>query len=104
MRNSALPDSSRCSFTGFSASDRERLSFCSVLPGIPAPLVRSYRELARSQKPDENAIHPNMMVLSLGDGTQLQGRSVGSSEPVCGEIVFNTGMTGYVESLTDRLF
>ena len=41
------------------------------------------------------------MVLSLDDGTQLQGRSFGSTEPVCGEVVFNTGMSGYVETLTD---
>jgi carbamoyl-phosphate synthase small subunit len=39
--------------------------------------------------------------LLLEDGTELQGRSVGVAKPVCGEVVFNTAMSGYVETLTD---
>ncbi len=39
--------------------------------------------------------------LQLDDGTLLEGQSFGASRPVCGEVVFNTGMTGYVETLTD---
>jgi carbamoyl-phosphate synthase small subunit len=39
--------------------------------------------------------------LALDDGTILEASSFGSSRAVCGEVVFNTGMTGYVETLTD---
>jgi carbamoyl-phosphate synthase small subunit len=41
------------------------------------------------------------VVLHLEDGTELAGRSFGAVAPVAGEVVFNTGMSGYVESLTD---
>ena len=41
------------------------------------------------------------MKLLLEDGTELQGESFGASRAVAGEVVFNTGMTGYVETLTD---
>ncbi len=37
----------------------------------------------------------------LEDGTILNGKAFGSCETVIGEIVFNTGMTGYEEVLTD---
>jgi carbamoyl-phosphate synthase small subunit len=37
----------------------------------------------------------------LEDGTSLEGRSFGCVRPVAGEVVFNTGMAGYIESLTD---
>jgi carbamoyl-phosphate synthase small subunit len=39
--------------------------------------------------------------LSLDDGTQVQGRGFGAVNPVGGEVVFNTAMSGYVEALTD---
>jgi carbamoyl-phosphate synthase small subunit len=39
--------------------------------------------------------------LVLQDGTVFSGYSFGSSRPVSGEVVFNTGMVGYPESLTD---
>lgn len=39
--------------------------------------------------------------LKLEDGTRLQGRGFGALHPVCGEVVFNTAMAGYVEALTD---
>jgi carbamoyl-phosphate synthase small subunit len=41
------------------------------------------------------------MKLVLEDGTVLSGRGFASERPVVGEVVFNTAMTGYVESLTD---
>lgn len=40
-------------------------------------------------------------VLALEDGTLFYGRSNGSLRTVCGEIVFNTSMTGYQEICTD---
>ncbi len=39
--------------------------------------------------------------LTLEDGTLLQGRSFGAPVAAAGEVVFNTAMTGYPESLTD---
>ena len=40
-------------------------------------------------------------VLELEDGTIYEGKSFGSVRPCAGEVVFNTAMTGYPESLTD---
>ncbi len=39
--------------------------------------------------------------LALEDGTVLHGYSVGAETDALGEVVFNTGMTGYQEILTD---
>ncbi|XP_076180376.1 carbamoyl-phosphate synthetase 2, aspartate transcarbamylase, and dihydroorotase rudimentary [Ptiloglossa arizonensis] len=39
--------------------------------------------------------------LMFEDGTVLQGKHFGAEKPVYGEIVFQTGMVGYPESLTD---
>jgi len=41
------------------------------------------------------------MRLILDDGTELEGVSFGANRAVRGEVVFNTGMSGYVETLTD---
>lgn len=41
------------------------------------------------------------MKLLLEDGTVFEGRSFGARREVSGEVVFNTGMSGYVETLTD---
>lgn len=40
-------------------------------------------------------------ILKLQDGTCFEGYSFGCEIPVAGEVVFNTAMTGYPESLTD---
>ncbi len=40
-------------------------------------------------------------ILALEDGTILEGKSFGAEGEIIGEIVFNTGMTGYQELLTD---
>ena len=39
--------------------------------------------------------------LVLEDGTRLPGYSFGAETPMTGEVVFQTGMVGYTESLTD---
>src|SRR5918996_4654368 len=39
--------------------------------------------------------------LLLDDGTAMQGRGFGAARAVRGEVVFNTAMAGYVETLTD---
>ena len=41
------------------------------------------------------------VTLVLADGTQFRGKSFGHESPVAGEVVFNTAMMGYPESLTD---
>src|SRR5215471_21650219 len=41
------------------------------------------------------------MKLHLADEAVFTGRSFGADREVAGEVVFNTGMTGYVEALTD---
>ena len=41
------------------------------------------------------------VTLVLSDGTRFQGKSFGYDAPVAGEVVFNTAMMGYPESLTD---
>jgi carbamoyl-phosphate synthase small subunit len=42
-----------------------------------------------------------MSLLVLEDGTTFRGRGFGADGEVFGEVVFNTGMTGYQETLTD---
>jgi carbamoyl-phosphate synthase large subunit/carbamoyl-phosphate synthase small subunit len=39
--------------------------------------------------------------LILSDGTVFLGQSFGAEVVTSGEVVFNTGMVGYPESLTD---
>src|SRR5258708_7008531 len=40
-------------------------------------------------------------ILALEDGTIFEGESLGAEGRAYGEVVFNTGMTGYQEILTD---
>ncbi|KJS38429.1 MAG: carbamoyl-phosphate synthase [Rhodospirillaceae bacterium BRH_c57] len=40
-------------------------------------------------------------VLVLADGTVLWGRGIGATGNAVGEVVFNTGLTGYQETMTD---
>ena len=42
-----------------------------------------------------------MAILTLEDGTRFIGQGFGAEKDVIGEVVFNTGMTGYQEVLTD---
>ena len=39
--------------------------------------------------------------LVLDNGMRFKGKSFGYEKPVSGEVVFNTAMSGYPESLTD---
>lgn len=48
-----------------------------------------------------SATHPQPALLALADGTVYRGWSFGASGTAVGEVVFNTGMTGYQEVLTD---
>ena len=40
-------------------------------------------------------------ILALADGTLFRGFSIGATGTTCGEVVFNTAITGYQEILTD---
>lgn len=42
-----------------------------------------------------------MAFLILADGTVFEGKSIGARGSAIGETVFTTGMTGYIETLTD---
>jgi carbamoyl-phosphate synthase small subunit len=46
-------------------------------------------------------IEKKQIKLILEDGTEFSGFSFGSEQSVAGEVVFNTSMVGYTESLTD---
>ena len=48
---------------------------------------------------DDN--RPRGVVLELEDGSKFSGTGFGFHGPASGEVVFNTSMVGYVESLTD---
>ena len=43
----------------------------------------------------------NSAFLILADGTIFEGKAIGAEGMTIGETVFTTGMTGYVETLTD---
>jgi carbamoyl-phosphate synthase small subunit len=47
----------------------------------------------------DRAVFPAYLLLE--DGTRFDGDSVGASVPATGEVVFNTSMSGYQESVTD---
>ncbi len=40
-------------------------------------------------------------ILALEDGTIYRGAAFGARATACGEVCFNTSMTGYQEILTD---
>jgi carbamoylphosphate synthase small subunit len=42
-----------------------------------------------------------MGTLTFEDGSGVRGLSFGAQVPMAGEVVFNTGMVGYPEALTD---
>ena len=48
-----------------------------------------------------NKSSSKQMKLKLVDGSEFAGRAFGALREAQGEVVFNTGMTGYVETLTD---
>jgi len=53
--------------------------------------------------PDTAAAPPRLKLI-LEDGTEYEGASFAANRPVVGEVVFTTGMSGYVETLTDPSF
>ncbi len=62
---------------------------------VPHPQADSVGQLASGAETTVPA------VLLLADGTLLRGLAFGARGTVVGEVVFNTGMTGYQEVITD---
>lgn len=56
---------------------------------------------ASTTEPASGSPAANEAVLVLADGTLLRGTAFGARGTVIGEVVFNTGMTGYQEVMTD---
>jgi carbamoyl-phosphate synthase small subunit len=54
-----------------------------------------------SPEPLLPALDRQPAILVLADGTVFRGYSIGAQAHTCGEVVFNTAMTGYQEILTD---
>jgi len=54
--------------------------------------------------PQKQLIIPMNVRLVLENGMEFVGKSFGAEKSVSGEIVFNTAMTGYPESLTDASY
>jgi carbamoyl-phosphate synthase small subunit len=47
------------------------------------------------------SVQGRVVTLTLEDGNTFTGRSFGAERSVAGEVIFNTGMVGYPETLTD---
>ena len=60
------------------------------------PIQLHHRHTAK-----EKAIEKMKAILLLEDGTVFEGTSFGAKGQKCGEVVFNTSMTGYQEITTD---
>ena len=70
-------------------------SCCGAATTLPAPASASTTE------PVSGSPAANEAVLVLADGTLLRGTAFGARGTAIGEVVFNTGMTGYQEVMTD---
>lgn len=53
------------------------------------------------EAPRGKPVGERQAVLVLDDGTVVRGRGFGAPKKVSGEVVFNTGMVGYTEGITD---
>ena len=89
-----LPESPRvAAFVGL--PDREAVETTQLpatINAVNSLSLNSYLEQSRGSR---------AMQLELQDGTLYQGVSFGAEKSVSGELVFQTGMVGYPESITD---
>ncbi len=69
----------------------------SDLPGAPTETQKTEPSMASAETPPDGATG----CLVLADGTIFWGRGFGAETAKDGEVCFNTGMTGYQETLTD---
>jgi len=79
----------RCKTIGlkYTAFSHEKLQACRLLSGTPVNYAKRTRKKTAA--------------LVLDDGTRLPGYSFGKEVSSTGEVVFNTGLVGYPEALTD---
>ncbi|RAO69241.1 uncharacterized protein BHQ10_005253 [Talaromyces amestolkiae] len=68
------------------------------LPAMPTASIGAFIPAATSPIVGNSE---KKMALELEDGTVYQGYSFGAEKSVAGELVFQTGMVGYPESVTD---
>lgn len=71
------------------------------LQPLPAMPTASIGALIPAATSPILGISEKKMALELEDGTVYQGYSFGAEKSVAGELVFQTGMVGYPESITD---
>ena len=62
---------------------------------------RRQGRLPRADLGDRTGMNREAGYILLEDGERFDGELCGAAAPACGEIVFNTAMTGYQESVTD---
>ena len=76
--------------------------------GGPTSLTRAngWRSLSANAKVrfGKDNLSNTKAIITLADGTVLEGISFGAEKGITGEVVFTTGMVGYPESLTDPSF
>jgi len=71
--------------------------------GVPHAVVycRRFHQKPAYGVDDDLGDRKETAFLILEDGTSYRGRHIGARKSTSGEVVFNTGMVGYPESLTD---
>ena len=82
--------------TGLSLSDMP-----GVRPSSAAPLHAVETPPMPEPDADDSVPEGATAALVLGDGSVFWGRGFGAKRTTVGEVCFNTGMTGYQETLTD---
>jgi carbamoyl-phosphate synthase small subunit len=73
----------------------------SDMPGATPGAAPPTLETAPMPDPEDSVPEGATAALVLGDGSVFWGRGFGARRTTVGEVCFNTGMTGYQETLTD---
>ncbi len=81
--------SANCAFAGRRLTGRVRMTIAAGAVALPRALVR------------DRGCSVSAAYLLLEDGTRFDGDAVGAPLAATGEVVFNTAMSGYQESVTD---
>ncbi|PGH16475.1 protein pyrABCN [Polytolypa hystricis UAMH7299] len=71
------------------------------LQPLPAPPAAENRGVIPPASPQIQGESTRLVALELEDGTVYQGYSFGAEKSFAGELVFQTGMVGYPEAITD---
>ncbi len=78
------------------------VTLCKTDPGLQgAPAAFSGSETGHAPPPMGTAMKQHRVRLVMKNGAVFEGTSFGSCRSIAGEVVFNTGMMGYPETLTD---